>query len=449
MKLSSLVRLFGVFAALLLAEPTAWAQEEKVIAIRAGRMLDGTGAPVVEDVVVLVRGDTIDAVGASGDLQLPPEARVIDLGGGTLLPGLIDAHAHVSVRVDSTGIEGELAGMAQPGTRQMTRVPRNLRIQLLSGVTSAYVVGETQNIDIYTRQAVKHGLFPGPRIYPGGLWISTTAGLGPPESLLFNGPWEFRRMVRQQVEAGAHHVKLMVTNGLRIGPNSGHSFEEETSNFTRDEIEAAVDEAHRLGVRVTAHASGAAARLALEAGADSIQHAGGLDDELIDVFLAQDAGLVNTYIIGFGGFFDDEWDWVDNEAAGIVDWPERSRSVVREARLTLPERDRSVRARWQELKRAKDRGVLVTVGTDNIQGILPLEIVNLVDAGFTPLEAITAATGIAAEVVGIDEEVGTIERGKFADLIAVRGRPDEDIDDLFGPIFIMVGGRDFSGLSFR
>jgi imidazolonepropionase-like amidohydrolase len=108
-----------------------------------------------------------------------------------------------------------------------------------------------------------------------------------------------------------------------------------------------------------------------------------------------------------------------------------------------------VRARWQELKRAKDRGVLVTVGTDNIQGILPLEIVNLVDAGFTPLEAITAATGIAAEVVGIDEEVGTIERGKFADLIAVRGRPDEDIDDLFGPIFIMVGGRDFSGLSFR
>ena len=151
-------------------------------------MIDGTGAPAVEDVVVIVRGDKIDAVGASGAVAVPPGARVIDLGGQTLLPGLIDAHAHVSVRVDSSGIEGELAGMAQRGTQQMTRVPRNLRIQLLSGVTSAYVVGETQNIDVYTRQAVGRGLFLGPRIYSGGLWISTTAGLGPPESLLFNGP---------------------------------------------------------------------------------------------------------------------------------------------------------------------------------------------------------------------------------------------------------------------
>ena len=95
------------------------------------------------------------------------------------------------------------------------------------------------------------------------------------------------------------------------------------------------------------------------------------------------------------------------------------------------------------------RGVLVVVGTDNIQGVLPLEIANLVDAGFSPLEAISAATGIAARVMGIDNEVGTIERGKFADLIAVDGRPDEDIEDLFGPVFIMVGGRDFSRLSFR
>ena len=449
MKWRSPVCLFGVSVALVLTGRPLCAQDERVIAIRAGRRIDGTGAPAVEDVVVIVRGDTIAAVGASEAVEVPPGARAIDLGGGTLLPGLIDAHAHVSVRVDSTGIEGELAGMAQPGTEQMTRVPRNLRIQLLSGVTSAYVVGETQNIDVYTRQAVERGLFPGPRIYPGGLWISTTAGLGPPESLLFNGPWEFRRMVRRQVEAGAHHVKLMVINNLGIGPNAGHPFEQEMSNFTREEIEAAVDEAHRLGVRVTAHASGAAARLALEAGADSIQHAGGLDDELIEVFLAAAAGLVNTYVIGFGGFFDDEWDWVDNEATGIVDWLERSRSVVREARVTFPDRDRAVRARWRELKRAKDRGVMVTVGTDNIQGVLPLEIVNLVDAGFTPLEAITAATGTAARVVGIDQEVGTIEPGKLADLIAVDGRPDEDIDDLFGPVFIMVGGRDFSGLSFR
>ena len=438
-----------IVAPVLTASPASVQGEGEVLAIRAGRMIDGTGAPAVENVVVIVRGDTIDVVGSEGEVEIPAGARVIDLGEQTLLPGLIDAHAHVSVRVDSGGIQAELAGMAQPGAEQMARVPRNLRLQLLSGVTTAYVVGETQNIDVYTKQAVERGLFPGPRIYPGGLWISTTAGLGPPESLVFDGPWDFRRIIRQQVENGAHHVKLMVTNAIRIGPNAGHDFRSETSNFTREEIEAAVDEAHRLGVEVTAHASGAAARLALDAGVDSIQHAGGLDDELIDAFLRRDAGLVNTFVIDFGIFFDDEWDWVDSEATSIVDWLLRSRSVVREARLTIPARDSQVRARWRELAHAKDRGVLVVVGTDNIQGVLPLEIANLVDAGFSPLEAISAATGIAARVVGIDSEVGTIEKGKFADLIAVDGRPDENIEDLFGPVFIMVGGTDFSRLSFR
>jgi len=225
MKLRLLVCFFSLIVApVLTAHPTPVQGEGEVLAIRAGRMIDGTGAPAVENIVVVIRGDTIDAVGPESDVRIPADARVIDLGEQTLLPGLIDAHAHVSVRVDSTGIEGELAGMAQPSTQQMARVPRNLRLQLLSGVTSAYVVGETENIDVYTKQAVERGLFPGPRIYPGGLWISTTAGLGPPESLVFDGRCDFRRIIRQQVGNGAHHVKLMVTNAIRIGPNSGHDF---------------------------------------------------------------------------------------------------------------------------------------------------------------------------------------------------------------------------------
>ena len=424
-------------------------QPSDIVAIRAARMIDGTGEAARENMVVIVEGDSIARIGPRDAIEIPAGARIVDLPDHTLMPGLIDAHAHVSVRVDDSGLTGELAGMAQPGAQQMARVPRNLRVQLLSGVTSAYVVGETQNIDIYAKQAVESGLFPGPRIYPGGLWISTTAGLGPPESLVFNGPWDLRRTIREQFEQGAHHIKLMVINRLSLGPNAGRRMEPGSANFTVEELEAAVDEAHRLGLHVTAHASGSAAARALEAGVNSIQHAGDLNEQLLDLFLERDAGFVNTFVIGFGGFFDDEWQFLDTEATGIREWLERCRQVIAEARQMSGARDRSVRSRWRELMMARDRGVMVTVGTDNIQGVLPLEVANLVDAGFTPLEAITAATGGAARVVGIDDDVGTIAIGKFADLIAVAGRPDENIDSLFEPVFIMVGGHDYSGLSFH
>ncbi len=419
------------------------------VAIRAGRLIDGTGAPAIENAVVIVVGDRIENVGPATRVQIPSGARVIDLSQYTVMPGLIDGHAHLSIRPDTRGIEGQLAGMEQPDASQMARIVRNIRAQLLSGVTTLYVVGEVHYNDIYTKQAVDDEIIPGPRIYPSGNFITTTAGHGPAEYRKLNGPWAMKEFVRQNYEAGAHHMKLTVTDRARVGPNSGRMYAPGQSNFTREEIEAVVDELHRLGIKATAHANGESIRLALEAGVDSIQHGGNLTEELIDLFLKKNAGFVNTYTIGYQTLFDDEWKFLDTRARNIKEWIERCREVIISERRSNPRRDDFVRGRWKQLKMARDKGVMVAVGTDSMHGLMALEMSNLVDAGFTPLEAIAAATGVAARVLGIDDEVGTIQKGRFADIIAIAGKPDQNIADMAEPRFVMVGGKDFSSLSFR
>lgn len=432
----------------LAAQAPGQAQASQVVlAIKAARLIDGTGAAPIDNAVVVVVGDKIERVGAAAQVQIPAGARVIDLGQSTLMPGIIDGHAHLSVRPETSGIIGQLEGMTQPDAKQMARIVRDIRVQLLSGVTTLYVVGEVHYNDIYTQEAVDKGNIPGPRIYPSGNFISTTAGHGPAEYRTTNGPWEMRKFVRTNYEAGAHHMKLTITDRARVGPRSGAMFAPGESNYTKEEIDAAVDELHRLGIQATAHANGDSIRLALEAGVDSIQHGGGLTEDLIALFVKKGKGFVNTYTVGYQTVFD-EWEYLDTKANNIKEWVEHCRQVIMKARQN-PRRDQGVRTRYQQLKQAKDAGVPIGLGTDSMHGLMPLEIANLVDAGFTPMQAIMAATSANAKVLGIDKEVGTIQKGKFADLIAVNGRPDQNVNVLTDIKFIMVGGRDHSSLSFR
>lgn len=416
-------------------------------AIRAGRLIDGTGTPAREDMVIIVRGDRIETVGSASEVVIPPEARVVDLSQYTVMPGIVDAHAHLSIRPDVRTLAGQLEGMTHPDAKQMARIVRNIRVQLLSGVTTLYVVGEVHYNDIHAAEAVADGVIPGPRIYPSGNFISTTAGHGPAEYRTTNGPWEMRRFVRTNYEMGAHHMKLTVTDRARVGPNSGTPYAPGESNFTREEMEAAINELHRLGIEATAHANGESIRLAVEAGINSIQHGGNLTEDLMDLLVERNVGFVNTYTISYQGVFD-EWDFLDNQANDIQEWFDRCRTVVEEALARSERRLRGLQSRYVQLRRAKQKGVLVGIGTDSMHGLMALEMENLVNAGFTPLEAITAATGINAKIVGIDEEVGTIEAGKYADIISIDGRPDENIRDLEKISFLMVGGR-IHDLSFR
>ncbi|WP_419939441.1 amidohydrolase family protein [Candidatus Palauibacter sp.] len=441
---SALSPVYGA-PAMAAARPAA-AQE--VTAIRAGRLIDGTGQPARENQVIIVRGERIEAVGDAATIAIPDGARVVDLSGHTVMPGIVDAHAHLSIRPDIRTLRGQLEGMEQHDAMQMARIVRNIRVQLMSGVTSVYVVGEVHYNDIQASQAVEEGIIPGPRIYPSGNFISTTAGHGPAEYRTTNGPWEMRTFVRQNYEMGAHHMKLTITDRARVGPNNGTPYAPGESNYTKEEIDAAVNELHRLGIEATAHANGESIRLAVEAGVNSIQHGGNLNEELMDLMASRDVGFVNTYTIGFQSVFN-EWGFLDNEAGDIRDWLERGRQVHGRALDENPGRAQRRLDRLGQLSRSKEKGVKVGIGTDSMHGYMPLEMENLVAAGFTPLEAITAATGLNAEIVGIEDEVGTVAAGRFADIIAIDGRPDENIRDMGNVAFIMVGGSDRSALSFR
>ncbi|WP_420449115.1 amidohydrolase family protein [Candidatus Palauibacter sp.] len=421
---------------------------QEVTAIRAGRLIDGTGAPARENQVVIVRGERIEAVGDAATVAIPDGARVVDLSGRTVMPGIVDAHAHLSIRPDIRTLRGQLEGMEQHDAMQMARIVRNIRVQLMSGVTSVYVVGEVHYNDIQAAQAVDEGIIPGPRIYPSGNFISTTAGHGPAEYRTTNGPWEMRTFVRQNYEMGAHHMKLTITDRARVDPNNGTPYAPGESNYTKEEIDAAVNELHRLGIEATAHANGESIRLAVEAGVNSIQHGGNLNEDLMDLMVSRDVGFVNTYTIGFQSVFN-EWGFLDNKAANIRDWLARGREVHEQELSRNEGRAQRRVARLGQLSQSKEKGVKVGIGTDSMHGYMPLEMENLVAAGFSPLEVLTAATGLNAEIVGIEDEVGTIAPGLFADIIAIDGRPDEDIDDIGNVAFIMVGGRDQTNLSFR
>lgn len=439
---------------------------QDLIAIKAGRLFDGTGTPAIESAIILVRGERIESVGKASSITIPANARVIDLSSDTVMPGMINGHDHPSVRAFTGGEvnrEGrnsliqQLNQMGEPTAVQVARGVRDLRVDLLSGVTTEYVVGEIGYDDMYLKEMVDAGVIPGPRMYLSGPWIIPTAGYDPiPET---NGPWAMRAMVRKNVQAGAHHIKIVISRGMASGPSAGRPYGPGATNFTKEELEAVVDEAHRLGVKVTAHATDAVStKLALDAGVDSIQHALELTPEIIALFLQHHAGVVNTYAALLQTYFTpQDFHYLDTEAHSPDDWVAHSQNLIdRVIAENHPFRfsgNETLQAylnkRYAQLRMARDKGVPIAVGTDNMQGLLDIEIEHLVRAGFTPLEAISAATGQGAKVLGIEDEVGTLEKGKFADIISIRGKPDQNIQDLRKVEFIMVSGKIYSNLSFR
>jgi imidazolonepropionase-like amidohydrolase len=433
------------------------------LAIKAGRLLDGTTSAPIENAVIIVNGDKIEAVGPAASVQIPAGAKVIDLSADTVLPGLINGHDHPTIRA-FTGIENprregrnsllqQLDEMADPTQVQAARGVRDLRVDLLCGVTTEYVVGEVKYNDMHLKKLADVGVFPSPRLYLSGPWLMPTGGYDPITQT--DGPWAMRAFVRKNVEAGAHHIKMVVNNGgMASGPSAGRPFA--GTSWSKEEMEAAIDEAHRLGVKVTVHAGDVASeKLALEAGADSLQHASNLTPEIMDLFVQKKAAIVSTYAAGLqGNFTPKDFTYLDTEANSAADWIDRARAIVERVRRENPRfgnrtMQERLQDRYAQLRAARDRGIPIAVGTDNMQGLLHIDIYHLVDAGFTPIQAISAATGMGAKALGIDQEVGTLQKGKFADIISVKGRPDQNIFDLEKVNFVMVGGRNFTGLSFR
>jgi len=419
-------------AALALA--TALPVFAETVMIHAGRVLDVPGKPQRGASTITITDGRIVAL-ENGYLRAPDQTvRVIDLKEFFVLPGLIDAHVHLTS--DNGGIAGQLESVTLSAAAQAFNAFGNGLKTLNAGFTTVRNLGDRDGAVLALRDAVNSGKVMGPRILDAGRAISGTSGhtdsaLGFRDELrpffaggenTCNGAEDCRRVVRLQISRGADVIKMATTGGVnsRIGAGLG-------VQMFDDEARAIVETAALFGKKVSAHAHGAdGIRLALEAGVASIEHGTILDAETIDLFAASTAyyvptlSTVNGYIERLGA----NPDAYAPEVRAKIEW-----------RIGITGRS---------LQALHERGVRVAFGTDagvSKHGRNADEFELLVKFGMSPMEAIQAATVNAADLLGLPDEIGTLEPGKSADIIAVKGDPLNDVTDLKSVTFVMARGK--------
>lgn len=388
--------------------------------IHAGHMLDVKSGRTLNDVWVVIEDGKIVRVGTGAEQG----ANIIELPNATLLPGLIDAHTHLTF--DPNFGYQEL-GISIP--KEALIGAKNARITLEAGFTTVRNVGANGYTDIALRDAINEGMVPGPHIIASGPALSITGGHCDNNLL----PYEYhahsdgaadgiegvQHKVRENIKYGADVIKICATGGVLSKGD-----DPQASQYTLEEMKAIVADAHRLGRKVAAHAHGAQGILwASEAGVDSVEHGSYIDQPAIQMMKSKGTYLVPTLYLG---------DWMTENAAKIG-LPEmyagKMRTIIPIARANL--------------KKAFDAGVKVAFGTDAAvypHGLNAHEFAVYVKLGMTPLQAIQTATVNAADLLGWSDRIGTLETGKFADVIAVNGDPTKDVTLLQNPVFVMKGG---------
>ncbi len=419
-------------AAVIAAEPeTAAAQAATpLLAVKAGRLIDPKAGTVVPNAVILVESGKVKAVGASA--AIPAGATVIDLSGLTVLPGLIDCHTH---------LVGDYANDSDPLTelkesaanRAFESVP-NARATLDAGFTTVRDVGTYRAfVDVAMRDAIAKGYFPGPRMFVAGAYLTITGGggamsgdlapdIGLPWDLKFgvaDGVDQVRQRVRDIAQHGVDVIKVLATGAFLAHGSDPHSVE-----FSYEEIRTAVEEAAHKGLRVAAHAHSAdGIKNAVRAGVASIEHGTYVDDE--GLRLMKERG---TYLVA--DIYDAEY-IRQGKAAGIPS----------DFAAKQPEADEIQRQNFQKAVRA---GVRIAFGTDASvypHGLNARQFAWQVRYGQTPMEAIRSATVSASDLIGRDNDAGSLEPGRRADLIAVKGDPLADVRVLESVAFVMKEGK--------
>jgi len=398
--------------------------QEKTVVLKASRLIDGKSDRPITNAVVVIQGDKVVQVGSG--ILIPSGAQVIDLKDATLLPGLIDCHDHLTFSPENSGY-GAL-GISVPQQTLIGVV--NARKTLEAGFTTVRNVAANGYTDVALRDAINEGDVPGPRLMVSGPPLGITGGHCDNNLLPFefhykdegvaDGPWEARAKVRETIKYGADLIKICASGGvLSKGDQPG------TAQYTPEEMKAIVEEAHRLGRKVAAHAHGTQSiKEAIIAGVDSVEHASLIDDE--GIRLAREHNTVLVMDI-----YND--DFILQEGARVGMLPE---SIEKEKKIGQLQRD--------NFKKAVQAGVTMAFGTDG--GVYPhgdnaKQFHYMVKYGMTPMQAIQAATKTAATLIGWQDKVGTVEAGKFADLIAVRKDPLSGIEALESVDFVMKGGE--------
>jgi imidazolonepropionase-like amidohydrolase len=396
-------------------------------------MFDGKSNTLVMPGLVVVTGGRIVGVGASA--AMPPAAEVIDLGDATLLPGFIDAHTHLSFPYSDDYNREELDSLRKTVAERALDASVNARITLMAGFTTVRDVGSSDYIDVGLRNAIAHGDVPGPRMlvtvhalgstgghcdYQGGFREGLFGHEAGPLDGVINGADQARYAVRLDVKYGADMIKVCASGGV-LSPTD----DVDTPQLTQEELNAIVNEAHALHRKTAAHAHGAeAAKRAIRAGIDSIEHGSFLDDEDLDMMKQRGTYLVPTLMAAQG--LQEKFD------RNIYMPP----AIAAKAHLAI----NSMHGTFQ---RALAKGVNIGLGTDAAvypHGRNAEEFHQMVDLGMKPAAALKAGTSADADLLGIADKLGTLEANKFADVVAVPGNPLQNIRLTEHVFFVMKEG---------
>jgi imidazolonepropionase-like amidohydrolase len=419
--------LLAVLALVLLGTaPHSWAAVQTK-AIVGGTVVDVTNGRSIANAVVLINGERITAVGPANLLSVPAGTEVIHAEGKWLLPGLMNMHVHLGLKLP--GAAGDSL-TNETDVEEALRMAGNARLSLLSGVTTLRLVGEDHGTDFALRRAIDSGEVMGPRIKTAGEVIIPTGGHGSMEA---DGPYGFAHVVREQIKQGADWIKIAISGGI----SDSHG-DISAAPMTDEEMSILIEVAHRNGIKVTAHnGSSVAAHQAMKFGIDGFEHGYHLDLSVLKEMKAKGVWLVPTIVVSQPGALE------FYQKIGSPPWYlERVKSTGVD--------------HWAMLQNAIRLGVNIALGTDQFpfepNGGTTATIAEAelyVKAGMTPLQALRTATVNSAQMIGMEKDVGTLEPGKYADIIAVTADPLKNIGALRTIGLVMKGGtvvrNDWSG----